>query len=149
LVHVWSTRHRSRAVDNGLQRSIIRPGSGGDPAETGPGGSDQGHRRRAPERQGTFPAALAQDKRDAQIEVEVDDPQAGDVAAAGAGVQQDGDEAVSRRASKPSPAHAASSRRSASSGTTGKGLSGTIGGFMRAIGLTAISPAVNWRTPTR
>jgi hypothetical protein len=47
--------------------------------------------------------------------------------------------AVSRRASKLLPAQAARSRRSASSGTTGMGLSGTIGGFMRAIGLTAIS----------
>jgi hypothetical protein len=41
--------------------------------------------------------------------------------------------------SKDLPAQAASSRRRASSGTTGTGLSGTIGGLMRAIGLTAIS----------
>jgi hypothetical protein len=37
LVHVWSTRHRNRAVRNGLQRCIVRPGSRSNPPETGPG----------------------------------------------------------------------------------------------------------------
>jgi hypothetical protein len=52
-----------------------------------PGGSDPGPRRRAAERQGTFPATFAEDERDVQVEIEVGDPQAGDLAAAGAGVQ--------------------------------------------------------------
>jgi hypothetical protein len=34
LVHVWSTRHRNRAVPNGLQRCMVRPGGRCDPAET-------------------------------------------------------------------------------------------------------------------
>jgi hypothetical protein len=42
--------------------------------------------------------------------------------------------AVSRRASKSLPAQAPSSSRRPSSGTTGTGWSGTIGGFIRAIG---------------
>src|ERR1043166_2468319 len=37
LVHVWSTRHRSRAVRNGLQRCMVRPGCRCDPGETGRG----------------------------------------------------------------------------------------------------------------
>jgi hypothetical protein len=49
-------------------------------------------RRRTPERQGASPPALAKDERDVQVEVEVDDPEAGDLAAAGAGVQQEGDQ---------------------------------------------------------
>ena len=54
--------------------------------------------------------------------------------------------AVSRRASKPLPAQAASSRRKPSVGTIGTGCSGTIGGFIRAIGvgelLFLLQPAV-------
>ena len=38
LVHVWSTRHRSRAVPNGHRRYVVRAGRGNDPGETGPGG---------------------------------------------------------------------------------------------------------------
>ncbi len=47
--------------------------------------------------------------------------------------------AMSRRASKVLPAKAASRRRRLSSATTGTGCSGTIGGFMRAIGSVVIS----------
>jgi hypothetical protein len=47
--------------------------------------------------------------------------------------------AVSRRESKSLPAHDFSSRRSASSGMTRTGLSGTMGGFMRTMGLWSIS----------
>ena len=35
--HVWSLRHRSRAVRNGLQRCMVRPGCRCDPGETGRG----------------------------------------------------------------------------------------------------------------
>ena len=31
LVHVWATRHRNRAVHNGPQRCVVRPGRRGDP----------------------------------------------------------------------------------------------------------------------
>jgi tetratricopeptide (TPR) repeat protein len=37
LVHVWSTRHRVRAVHSGMQRYIILAGPGCDPADTRPG----------------------------------------------------------------------------------------------------------------
>jgi hypothetical protein len=47
--------------------------------------------------------------------------------------------AVSRRASKPLPAQAARSRRSPSSGITGTGWSGMIGGRILAIGLAGSS----------
>jgi hypothetical protein len=47
--------------------------------------------------------------------------------------------AVSRRASKPLPAQAARSRRRPSSGITGTGWSGTIGGRILAIGLAESS----------
>jgi hypothetical protein len=47
--------------------------------------------------------------------------------------------AVSRRPSKCLPAQAASSRRKPSSRTIGTGCSGTMGGFIRAIGLVATS----------
>ena len=36
LVHDWSTRHRSRAVRNGLRRYNIRAGGRCDPGTTGP-----------------------------------------------------------------------------------------------------------------
>jgi hypothetical protein len=45
--------------------------------------------------------------------------------------------AVSRRSSKLLPPQVASSRRRPSSGTTGTGCSGTMGGFILAIGLAA------------
>jgi hypothetical protein len=46
---------------------------------------------------------------------------------------------VSRRSSKLLPSQVASSRRRPSSGTTGTGCSGTMGGFTLAMGLAAIS----------
>jgi hypothetical protein len=52
----------------------------------------QSHRRRAPERQGPLPSALAEDQGDVQVEVKVGEPQASDLAAAGAGVQEEGDQ---------------------------------------------------------
>ena len=58
---------------------------------------------------------------------------------AGAGVQRSMIMAVSRRASKALPAQAANSRRSPSSGITGTGWSGTIGGRILAIGLAGSS----------
>jgi hypothetical protein len=57
--------------------------------------------------------------------------------------------AVSRRASKPLPAQAASSRRRPSLGTIGMGCSGMIGGFIRAIGLGSSSSSSSQRYRTR
>jgi hypothetical protein len=80
-------------------------------------------------------------RRQTAVEVQVGDPQAGDLTAPGASVQQEGDHGgvPTCLEALTGAGGAASSRRKASSGTTGMGLSGTTGGFMRAIGLTAIS----------
>jgi hypothetical protein len=99
----------------------------------------QRDRSGVPEGQGPLPTALAKNQSDIQVEVQVGEAQIRDLARRAPVSSRKVINAVSRRASKLLPAQAASSRRSASSGTTGTGLSGTIGGFMRAIGLIAIS----------
>lgn len=47
--------------------------------------------------------------------------------------------ALSRRSARLRPSHEATSLRSSSRVSTGTGFSGTVGGFMRAIGLRSIS----------
>jgi hypothetical protein len=95
--------------------------------------------RRSAERQRPLAAALAEHQQHVQVAVHIRELETGELTAAGAGVQQQRDDGCVPAGSKPLPAQTASSRRRPSSGTTGTGCSGTIGGFIRAIGLASVS----------
>ncbi len=89
----------------------------------------------AAERQLPSPAAFAEHRGDLVVEVEVGGLEGGGLAAAGAGVQEVHDQGGVAAGVEVLAAQVASSRRRLSSGTSGTGCSGTIGGRMHAIGL--------------
>jgi hypothetical protein len=85
--------------------------------------------------QGAFAATLAQHQQHVQVLVEVAEVRLISSSQRAPVSSSSMMSAVSRRASKPLPSHALSSRRSPSGGITGTGCSGMSGGRSLAIGL--------------
>jgi hypothetical protein len=88
----------------------------------------------AAKRQGPLAAALAEDQEDIEVKVDIVKGKADHLGTAGTGVQQQHDQRGVAAALEAVAGADAKQPLRPSSGTIGTGLSGTIGGFIRAIG---------------
>ena len=90
---------------------------------------------------GSWPTPLAHDESDTDVQVQVFHPQVHELGRSNAGVDQESDHRRVPALLVATPLAGLSNSRNSSSLSTGTGVSGTVGGFMRVIGESVISPS--------